>query len=102
VLEVDGPDDEQPTIGADGRPLDVRWLHRGGADPADAANLVAALGSLVLPSGRGQAYLAGELRVVAAMRDALVARGLDAAAIATKPYWRAGVANAAHGEPERE
>ena len=102
VLEVDGPDDEQQVYAADGREIAVRWLHRAGADPAAAGNLVAALETIDLPRGRGHAYLAGELRVVAALRAALLARGLTPDQISAKPYWRAGRANAAHGEPERD
>ncbi len=101
VLEVDGPDDEQRATTSDGREVPVRWLHRAGADPASGANLVAALTGLPLPSGAGHAYLAGELGVVAAMRQALLARGMEADQISAKPYWRVGRANAAHGEPER-
>ena len=80
----------------------MRWLHRAGADPASAGHLVAALESVDLPDGRGHAYLAGELGVVAAMRAALLGRGLTAEQISAKPYWRSGRANAPHGEPERE
>ncbi|HEV3370663.1 MAG TPA: siderophore-interacting protein [Acidimicrobiales bacterium] len=101
VLEVDGVADQQQVSATDGRPIGVHWVHRAGADPASSAKLVAALNGLELPAGRGHAYLAGELRVVADMRRTLVERGLTAAQISAKPYWRAGVANAAHGEPER-
>jgi NADPH-dependent ferric siderophore reductase len=101
ILEVDGADDEQSATTVDGRPIPVQWLHRAGADPASGARLVAALGSIEFPAGLGHAYLAGELAMVADMRHALLARGLAAAQISAKPYWRAGVANAAHGEPER-
>ena len=101
LLEVDGPDDEQRATASDGREVPVRWLHRAGGDPASGAQLVAALAAMPLPSGLGHAYLAGELGVVAAMRQALLARGMEADQISAKPYWRAGRANAAHGEPER-
>ncbi len=101
VLEVDGVADQQQVSAADGRPIGVHWVHRAGADPASSAKLVAALDGLELPTGRGHAYLAGELRVVADMRRTLLERGLTTAQISAKPYWRAGVANAAHGEPER-
>jgi NADPH-dependent ferric siderophore reductase len=101
VLEVDGPDDHQEAHGADGRPVAVQWLHRDGGDPASGAQLVAALESVALPPGNGHAYLAGELGVVAQMRAALLGRGMTAEQISAKPYWRAGRANAAHGEPER-
>jgi NADPH-dependent ferric siderophore reductase len=101
VLEVDGVEDHQPVSAADGRPIGVHWVHRAGADPSSSEKLVAALNGLELPSGLGHAYLAGELRVVAEMRRTLLEGGLTAAQISAKPYWRAGVANAAHGEPER-
>jgi len=101
VLEVDGADDQQSIQAADGSDIPVRWLHRAGGDPASAVNLVAALETIVLPSGTGHAYLAGELGVVAAMRAALLGRGMTPEQISAKPYWRAGKANAAHGEPER-
>jgi NADPH-dependent ferric siderophore reductase len=84
-----------------GREIPVQWLHRAGADPASAGHLVDALETVDFPSGVGHAYLAGELSVVAAMRAALLGRGMTAEQISAKPYWRAGRANAAHGEPER-
>ena len=102
ILEVDGPDDQQQALTSRRAEIPVRWLHRAGADPASAGHLVAALESVDLPDGRGHAYLAGELGVVAAMRAALLGRGLTAEQISAKPYWRSGRANAPHGEPERE
>jgi NADPH-dependent ferric siderophore reductase len=101
ILEVDSADDQQPATSNDGVELDTRWLHRGGGDPAAATNLLAAVESLEFPAGTGHAYVAGELHVVAALRGALIAKGMMAEQINAKPYWRAGVANAAHGEPER-
>ena len=101
VLEVDGAAHEQVARGADGRAIEVRWLHREGAAPEASANLVDALSELAWPAGRGHGYLAGELGVVADMRAALLGRGLAPQQISAKPYWRAGVANAAHGEPDR-
>ncbi len=101
VLEVDGATDQQEAFGADGTQVPVRWLHRAGGDPASAAQLVSALEAIDLPAGHGHAYLAGELGVVAQMRTALLGRGMTAEQISAKPYWRAGRANAAHGEPER-
>ncbi len=76
ILEVDGPADEQRAHTADGREVPVRWLHRAGGDPASAAQLVAAVAAVPLLPGHGHAYLAGELGVVAAMRQALLARGM--------------------------
>jgi NADPH-dependent ferric siderophore reductase len=101
VLEVDGAEDQQEAFGADGTAVAVHWLHRAGGDPASGAQLVGVLETIDLPAGQGHAYLAGELGVVAQMRAALLERGMTAEQISAKPYWRAGRANAAHGEPER-
>jgi NADPH-dependent ferric siderophore reductase len=101
ILEVDGPEDRHESIGSAGD-VSVEWLYRDGGDPASADHLLEHLRGLALPSGRGHAYLAGELKVVAALRSLLLDRGLAAEQVSSKPYWRAGVANAAHGEPERE
>ncbi len=99
LLEIPGPQDEQPL---DHRcDLELRWLHRSGVAPGEGTALVDALSAVPLPAGRGHAYLAGELRTVAAMRRALEARGLAPDQISPKPYWRRGVANAALGEPPR-
>lgn len=99
LVEVDGDEDH---LAPEGGPtaLDLRFLHRtgpGGGDPVMARTVA----GLDLPAGRGHAYVFGELHQVAATRRALVDRGMDAAAIDHKAYWRLGVANAAHGEPER-
>ena len=61
-----------------------------------------ALAGVELGDGAGRAYLAGELSVVSAMRVSLLDRGFDATRIAPKSYWRAGVANASHGEPPKD
>ena len=100
VLEVAGPEEEQPVSSA--ADLSLQWLHRDGTDPGHGTGLVDAVRAVDLPPGRGHCYLAGELRTVAAMRQALVDRGLDAEQLSPKAYWRLGVANAAHGEPTRD
>ena len=102
VAEVAGPAEEQHPEPAEGVEVSLRWLHRGPIEPGTDQLLVPALEQLELPDGRGHAYLTGELRVVAAMRKALEARGLTAEQLSPKPYWRRGVANAAHGEPLKD
>ncbi len=92
---VDGHD---PQVAAD-QDLAIRWVERGGAEPGEAARLVAAAEQVSLPQGRGHAYVAGEMKVVRAVTTALAARGLDRSAIDAKAYWRRGGANAPHGEP---
>jgi NADPH-dependent ferric siderophore reductase len=99
LVEVDGDADH---VAPEGGPhgLDLRWLHRtqgAGHDPVMAETVA----TLPLPEGHGHAYVFGELHQVAATRQALVERGMDAADIDHKAYLRLGVSNAAHGEPER-
>jgi NADPH-dependent ferric siderophore reductase len=101
LIEVDGPADElSPDVGSDVN-LSLRWLHRGDAEPGTATLLGPAVEELTLPAGRGHAYLAGELAVVAALRGHLATR-MDPDDLSPKAYWRRGVSNAAHGEPTRD
>jgi NADPH-dependent ferric siderophore reductase len=100
VIEVDGPEDHQPL---DAPALEhILWVHRGGAPPESGAGLLAAVDGLALPAGPGHVYLGGEMGVVARLRRLLAGRGLEPARLSPKPYWRAGVANAPHGEPGRD
>ena len=101
VLEVAGPEDEQPIGTRPDVAVEVHWRHRTG-EPGTGDALPRALEELNLPGGRGHAYLAGELATVAAMRKVLLGRGLTAGQLSPKPYWRKGKANAAHGEPGRD
>jgi NADPH-dependent ferric siderophore reductase len=94
VSEIDGADDEQPTV-ADV----VRWVHRDGSAPGQAGALVEAVNERSLPAGIGHVYLGAELRVVPALQQAFVAKGVTVEHISPKPYWRKGMANADHGEP---
>ncbi|HEX5493965.1 MAG TPA: siderophore-interacting protein, partial [Mycobacteriales bacterium] len=97
VLEVPEPADQQPIDSA--TPVTIRWLARAGRPAGEPAALVEAVRTLPLPDGPGHAYLAGEARVVSALRDVLTARGLTAGQISPKAYWGRGRANAGHGEP---
>jgi NADPH-dependent ferric siderophore reductase len=100
VLDVAGPDDEpQHAIAAPD--TQVVWVHRDGGAPEDATRLLDALGRLELPVGTGHAYVGAEMGVVREVSAALRARGLADDRISGKPYWRHGVANAPHGEPDR-
>lgn len=101
VLEVDSEEDRQEPSAV--TELDgPHWLYRRGGVQGEAGLLTAALAGIDLPEGRGRAYLAGELRVVSAMRSVLIERGMDPEHISPKPYWRKGVANQDHGEPQRD
>jgi NADPH-dependent ferric siderophore reductase len=102
ILEVADAAEDLSFEAPAGVTLDLRWVHRDGAEPGGSELLLAALDAAPLADGPRHAYANAELRVVAALRKALVAAGFDADDIDTKPYWRKGVANAAHGEPPRE
>ncbi len=82
--------------------IDVRWVTRPtGRSVADDAGLLAAVAAWAAPEGRGHVYVGGEAKVVGTVRQALVERGVPGDRISAKAYWRAGAANADHGEPER-
>jgi NADPH-dependent ferric siderophore reductase len=100
ILEVPEPGDQQE--------LDARadagviWLHRDGRPAGDPSALAAAVSQVPLPPGPGHAYLAGEARLVLALREALAVRGMRAGQMSPKAYWGLGRANAAHGEPPKD
>jgi NADPH-dependent ferric siderophore reductase len=87
VIEVDGPDEEQPLTSPGA--LDLRWLHRTrrpGEEPELARDAVA---QLQLPAGRGQGFVHGEASAVRAVRrHLLVDRGLHADALSVSGYWK--------------
>jgi NADPH-dependent ferric siderophore reductase len=96
-LKVDGPEERQSTVG-DRRDL-ITWAYEPEAR-VEAPGLTAALAAATLPSGRGHAYLAGEVALVTALKATLVSRGWATDDISAKAYWNRGRANAGHGEPE--
>ena len=96
-FEVGGPGEVRPPPGPAGAAAEVHWLERDGAAPGTSRVLTEAAATVTLPEGRGHAYLAAEIGVVAAARQALATRGLTAGQLSAKPYWRLGVANAANG-----
>ena len=100
ILEVPGPQDEQPLAAA--AQVSLTWLHRGSGPAGEPGALTAAAGQVPFPPGAGHAYLAGEARVVLALREVLTGRGLAQSQLSPKAYWGRGKANAEHGEPGRE
>jgi NADPH-dependent ferric siderophore reductase len=100
LLEIPGPEDEQPLATKAG--LDLRWLPRHGGPAGQAEALAAAAADVPLPAGHGHAYLLGEARVVSRLRDVMADRGLAASQVSPKAYWGRGRANASHGEPAKD
>ena len=96
-LQVDGPEERQSADG-DRRDL-ITWAYEPEAR-VEAPGINSALAGAALPSGRGHAYLAGEVALVTALKATLVSRGWATDDISAKAYWNRGRANAGHGEPE--
>ena len=100
ILEVASPEDQQELITV--ADTQARWLHRQGRPAGDPSALAEAVSSVPLPPGTGHAYLAGEAKLVLALREVLAGRGMQAGQVSPKAYWGLGRANAAHGEPPKE
>jgi NADPH-dependent ferric siderophore reductase len=101
VLEVDSAEDARGLradfVGGDG--IIVRFLERKDRPVGDASALLTALSEIDTPSDSRHAYVAGEHRVVGAIRKALASYGFTNDEVSPKAYWRLGQANADHGEP---
>jgi NADPH-dependent ferric siderophore reductase len=87
VLEVDGPEHEQPLT----TPGDLRltWLHRADG-PGESPELqLEAVRGLELPDGRVHAFIHGEASAVLLVRRHLVRdRGLGADQLSATGYWK--------------
>jgi len=84
VLEVADAAEEQELPGS----AEITWVHRGAAPAGEP--LVAAVRAADLPSGAGQAWLAGESAAVKEIRTHLLGeRGFDRRAVYATGYWRA-------------
>ena len=87
VLEVGGPEDEQP-LQTPGE-LHLSWRHRS-AGPGEQPELVLeAVRALALPEGRGHAFIHGEAQAVLLVRRHLIReRGLGADQLSATGYWK--------------
>lgn len=100
IIETREPDDAVTPhlpegIGATGIFVDQS------ATPGDATALLHGLAAFAFPPDEGHAYLFGEFNAMKAVRTALLDRGLSKEQISLKAFWRAGSANADHGEPDK-
>jgi NADPH-dependent ferric siderophore reductase len=87
VIEVDGPDEEQPLTSSG--VLDLRWVHRSRPPGEEPELALEAVRALELPDGRGHAFVHGEASSVRAVRrHLLVDRGLPAEALSISGYWK--------------
>jgi NADPH-dependent ferric siderophore reductase len=87
VIEVDGPDHQQP-LESPGD-LQVTWIHRTRGPGEDPSLLLDAVRALSLPDGQGQAFVHGEASTVRLVRRHLVLdRGLSTEALSASGYWK--------------
>ena len=87
VIEVDGPEHEQP-LQSSGE-LSVTWIHRTGGPGEEPELQLEAISSLALPPGRGQAFIHGEASAVRLLRRHLVLeRGMAVESLSASGYWK--------------
>jgi NADPH-dependent ferric siderophore reductase len=87
LAEVSGPDEQQELPATPG--IDVRWLHRGDAEPGTTTLLVDAVRSLPRPSATTYVWGGGESRTMTAVRKYLRQElGFPREAISLVAYWR--------------
>lgn len=99
VVEIDDPSDAVTATFDEGLGVTGIFIDRCGRAKNDPAGLLSGLAAFALPPDDGHAYLFGEFSVVKVVQSALIDRGLSLAQMHRKPFWRAGLANADHGEP---
>jgi len=96
IAEVADAGDELP-LPTDAA-LDLRWLHRGDAEPGTADLLERAIAELELPAGEGFAWVATEAESARRLRAHLrEERGLPKAWTRVTGYWKRGTAD--HHDP---
>jgi NADPH-dependent ferric siderophore reductase len=87
-LEVGDESDRQALDG--GANATLEWLYRRGTRSDESLLLIERVAAFPLPDGAGHAYVLGETRKVRALRQELIARGLDREQISAEGYWRPG------------
>ncbi len=69
---------------------EIRWVHRNGASAGPSEIMNRVVQDLILPPGKGHAYLIGETSNVRRQRHTLIARGITRDQISSEGYWRPG------------
>jgi NADPH-dependent ferric siderophore reductase len=87
VVEVDGPEHEQPLTSPGA--LSPTWVHRSGGPGTDPELQLEAVKALELPTGRGHAFIHGEATAVRFLRRHLVLdRGMAPESLSASGYWK--------------
>lgn len=100
LIEVAGPAEEQVLDAPAG--VDVRWLHRDGAQPGSTTLLQEALASVELPAaelaaGSVEVWVSAESAVVRFARSHLKSRGFPRKQQLIIGYWNRGIDEVAYG-----
>lgn len=100
LIEVAGPEEEQDLYVPEG--VELRWLHRRGADAGTTTLLSDALAAVEYPpaelaSGQVQVWVAAESAVVRFARSDLKRRGFDRSQQLIIGYWNRGINEVAYG-----
>ncbi|MGH3732578.1 MAG: siderophore-interacting protein [Acidimicrobiales bacterium] len=101
IIEIDAPDDALGATFDEGLGVTGIFVERRGRDLKDPAGLLSGLAAFELPLELGHVYLFGEFHVVRALLSAVSDRGIAPEQINHKSYWRSGISNAEHGEPDK-
>lgn len=89
LLEVDGDADHLDLATPEG--IEVRWLHRNGAEPGTTTLLADAVRAVPWRDGRVQVFAHGERGAMKSLRPYLTdERGLDRAQLSLSAYWAHG------------
>ena len=87
IVEVDGPESEQDLQAPDG--AEIRWLHRGGAEPGTTTLLEDAIREADWWPGEAFAWVAGETMTLRPIRALLrEERGMPRERLDIAAYWR--------------
>ncbi|MBT2503830.1 siderophore-interacting protein [Curtobacterium sp. ISL-83] len=101
LVEVAGPDDEQPLRHPAG--VDLRWLHRDAPGAEPGTLLVTAASGLERPSRPVQVFAHGERSAMQALRRLLQDDwGLERAELSLSAYWARGRAEDRFQQEKRE
>lgn len=87
-LEVDTSADELELVAPDG--VEIRWLHRGDAEPGSSTVLSDAVAAHEFADGRVSVFAHGERECMKAIRDVVKARGIPREDLSLSGYWAYG------------
>lgn len=101
LLEVDGDADHLDLAAPPG--IEIRWLHRDGAEPGTTTLLADAVRAVEWRAGRVQVFAHGERGAMKSLRPYLTdERGLDRAQFSLSAYWAHGRVEDAFQAEKRE